>query len=306
MLKILITAARGQLGQDLSRALASKAPVALDRDRLDVADPAAVARALADVRPDVVLNTAAYNHVDRAEDEPAEAFRANALGPYALARACEAVGALLVHFSTDYVFGTSAPTPRLEHDAPSPRGVYGVSKLAGEQLVRAAASRHMVIRTSGLYGLHGRGGKGANFVETMLALAAERKKIRVVSDQVLAPTFSEDLARKVAELLERWGRDRAPSLLGLYHVTSLGSCSWFEFAAEIFRRRGITAELEPVSTAEYGARAPRPAFSVLAHGHLERLGLDSMRHWSDALAAYLEKRGTDLFSDPDSRRHDRK
>ncbi|MGH7860597.1 MAG: dTDP-4-dehydrorhamnose reductase [Candidatus Binatia bacterium] len=290
MLKILITGARGQLGQDLSRALASEAPVALDRDHLDVADLAAVARTVADLRPDVVLNTAAYNHVDRAEDEPAEAFRVNALGPYALARACEAPGAMLVHFSTDYVFGSGAPTPRLEHDPPSPRGAYAVSKLAGEQLVRAAASRHMVIRTSGLYGLHGRGGKGGNFVETMLRLAAERKKIRVVSDQVLAPTFSEDLARKVAELLERWGRDRAESLLGLYHLTSLGSCSWFDFAAEIFRRRRIEADLEPVSTAEYGAKAPRPAYSVLAPGHLERLGLEYIRHWRDALGDYLSRR----------------
>lgn len=290
MRKIVIIGARGQLGAELERTLEPHAPLCLDRAALDVRNSEAVGARIRELRPDVVLNTAAYNHVDRAEDEAEEAFRVNAYAPLALARACHAANALLVHFSTDYVFGGESTTPYREEDTPSPRSVYGASKLAGEHLVRAATPLHVVIRTSGLYGFRGRGGKNGNFVETILRLAAEKKTLRVVNDQVVSPTSAADLTRKVVALLDRWERGRSQDLLGLYHVTNAGSCSWYEFAAEILRKSGLDACLEPVASVDYGARATRPAYSVLAPGHLARLGLDDMRDWRDALGEYLRLR----------------
>lgn len=286
-MKILVAGARGQLGEDLARLLAGRDVTALDRGGLDVTDASAVAACVAALAPDVVLNAAAWNKVDDAEDQLEEAFRVNALAPRFLAQACHTAGALLVHFSTDYVFGGDARTSHREEDPPRPLGVYAASKLVGEHLVAATCARHMIVRTSGLYGLHGRGG---NFADTMLRLAAEAKTVRVVNDQVLTPTFSEDLARKTVEIVDRWARHRSEDLLGLWHVTNAGRCTWYEFAAEIFRVRGLAVDLRPIGTREYGARAPRPACSVLAHGHLERAGLDDLRDWRAALADYLRRR----------------
>ena len=286
---IVITGGRGQLGADLERALHAHAPVVLDRAALDVTHADAVASRIAELAPTVVLNTAAYNKVDVAEDEPDAAWRTNALAPRALAAACDAVGALLVHFSTDYVFGAPGRTPWHEDDAPSPTSVYAVTKLAGEHFARRA-ERHVVIRTCGLYGLHGAGGKGTNFVETMLRLGGGGKPIRVVDDQILAPTATRDLAALVAAIVERWRADPRPELLGLLHATNGGACSWFEFAKEIFRQAGLSPDLQPTSTADYGARAARPSYSVLANERLQRIGLPPLRPWQDALAAYLAER----------------
>jgi dTDP-4-dehydrorhamnose reductase len=286
---IVITGGRGQLGADLARALADRTPIVLDRGALDVTDPAAVAERIAALAPAVVLNTAAYNKVDLAEDEPDAAWRTNALAVRSLAAACDAAEALLVHFSTDYVFGLAAATPWREEDPPCPTSVYAVTKLAGEHFARRTR-RHAVIRTCGLYGLRGAGGKGTNFVETMLRLGAAEKPIRVVGDQVLAPTATRDLAALVAALVERWLGDPRPELLGVYHATNAGSCSWFEFAAEIFRRSGLRPDLAPISTADYGAKAPRPPYSVLANDHVARVGLAPLRPWQEALAAYLAER----------------
>ena len=289
MKRIVITGARGQLGRELAGLLAERSPVALDRVDLDIADPAVVETRLRELEPDVVLNTAAFNLVDAAEERVEEAFRANACGPYALARACRGIGSLLVHFSTDYVFGGESRRPYGEEDTPSPRSVYAASKLAGEGLVRSICPLHMVIRTAGLYGAGGEGGKGENFVETMLRLGAERKAVRVVDDQRTTPTSARDLARKVVELLDGWGKSRSPDWLGLYHVTNAESCTWLEFAAEIFRQRRLEVTVEPISSAQYGAKAERPAYSVLDHRHLASLGLDDLRDWRQALADYLNR-----------------
>lgn len=288
---IVIVGARGQLGADLSRALSTEEVVGLDRADLDVGDAAAVRSRMAALRPSIVLNAAAYNQVDLAEDEPESAWRVNALGPRHLATACDDAGALLVHFSTDYVFA-APPTerrPRRESDVPSPAGVYAITKLAGEHFA-LAAKQAMVVRTCGLYGLHGAGGKGTNFVETMLRLANEGKAIRVVDDQILAPTASADLAATVVALLSRWRAGARPGLLGLYHATNEGACSWYGFARAIFQEADVEADLRPISTAAYGARAPRPAYSVLAGEHLERVGLPALRSWREALVDYLAAR----------------
>jgi len=286
---IVITGARGQLGLALRRVLAAAQPIALSHQELDIADPTAVERRLEALRPGVVINAAAFNRVDDAEDNHEDAYRANAEGPRALARACARLGALLVHFSTDYVFAGDRREPYAEEDLPAPRTVYGASKLAGERAVRDESQLHMVIRTCGLFGARAGGGKGSNFVDTIVRLAAERTTIRVVDDQTVAPTAALDLAEKTAELLERWAATRDDSLLGLYHVTNAGSCSWYELACEVVRSIGARLAIEPISTAQYGARAPRPTYSVLARRHLARLGCDDLCSWSDALARYLEQ-----------------
>ena len=289
MERLLITGASGQLGRALAGRLRARA-VAYAHADLDIADAAAVERCISTERPAVVFNAAAYNLVDDAEDHPEEALRVNGSGPLVLARACRVHDALLVHFSSDYVFPGDGRTPLGEEDAPSPRSIYGKSKLAGERAVVAEAPRHMIVRTSGLFGSRGGGGKGKNFVDTIRRLALERGTIRVVDDQRMSPTSATDLADKTVELVDRWLATQAPDLLGCYHVTNGGSCSWYEFAREIVRQSALGAAIEPISAAQYGARAPRPAHSVLARRHLARLGLDDMRPWREALADYLNPR----------------
>jgi dTDP-4-dehydrorhamnose reductase len=282
--KYAVLGAAGQLGRDLCPRLPGEV-VALTRDRADLTRPESLRSALEEIRPDVVVNCAAYNFVDRAESEPEAAFAVNAWGVRQLALLCRDLGCLLVHFSTDYVFGLDETrrTPYGEADAPGPVGVYGLSKLAGEYLVRSLCPRHLVVRTCGLYGAHGSGGKGTNFVETMLRLAGQGKPLRVVADQVLTPSSTVDVAAAVVALL-RTGQG------GLYHVTNAGSCSWHEFAAAIFELSGLRPDLTPISSAAYGAAARRPASSVLSTASYERLGLPALRPWREALAAYLRER----------------
>ncbi len=289
MSDIVITGAGGQLGLALRRVLADREPIALAHDELDIADAESVERRLREIAPQIVLNAAAFNRVDDAEERAADAYRVNAEGPRALARACRHIGALLVHFSTDYVFAGDARRPYAEEDAPGPRSVYAASKLAGEQAVAGETPLHMVVRTCGLFGTRAGGGKGTNFVDTVLRLAREGRAMRVVHDQRVSPTAALDLARKAVELLDRWLADRDANLLGLYHVTNDGDCSWYEFAREIARASGVELVLEPISTAQYGARAARPAYSVLSRGHLARVGLDDLRPWQAALGEYLNR-----------------
>jgi dTDP-4-dehydrorhamnose reductase len=277
--------AAGQLGFDLARSFDLPGTlVRLTHVDLDVLDAAAVARVLRELRPTHVVNTAAYNLVDRAEDERAAVSALNAGAVGTLAETCAALGATLVHFSTDYVFDGRRATPYGEDDAPAPLSVYGTSKLEGERLALTRCPGAFVFRVCGLYGIARSAGKGgANFVETMLRMAREGRAIRVVRDQVATPSYTRDLAPKVWRVLARGGP-------GLYHLTNAGATSWYEFAREIFRLNGLSPSLTPVTAAEYGARAQRPAYSVLGHGRLAALGEDDLRPWPDALAAYLRER----------------
>jgi dTDP-4-dehydrorhamnose reductase len=282
--KYAVLGAAGQLGRDLCPRLAGEV-VALTRERAELTRPETLRATLGEMRPDMVVNCAAYNFVDRAESEPEAAFAVNAWGVRRLALVCRDIGCTLVHFSTDYVFGLDETrrTPYRESDAPGPVSVYGLSKLAGEYLVRSLCPRHVVIRTCGLYGVWGSGGKGGNFVETMLGLAGQGKPLRVVADQVCTPSYTADVATATAALLQT-GRS------GLYHLTNGGACSWHEFAAAIFDVAGVKANLTPIASADYGAAARRPAYSVLAGEAHAALGLSPLRPWRDALAAYLEER----------------
>lgn len=277
--KVAIVGAAGQLGQELVRRLPPEMVLGWSRRDCDLTRTDTLRSALAAARPGLVINCAAYNLVDQAEAEPTAAFAVNAFGVKALAEACRDLDIVLVHFSTDYVFGLEGfrPEPYTESAPPGPISTYGLSKLAGEYLVRAICPRHFVIRTCGLYGRHGIGGKGTNFVETMLRLAREGKPLRVVDDQVLTPTSAADLAEATLRLLDT-------GVFGLYHLTNQGQTTWFEFAQTIFDLAGVSADLTPIRTAEYPRPARRPAYSVLGTEHLH---VPRLRPWREALAAYL-------------------
>jgi len=284
-MKILVIGASGQLGQEFFKLRSRHELIPLNHAEVEVEAPESVQARLERHRPEVVVNLAAYNKVDEAEDRPERALGVNALGALHVARAAAQVNAAVVFVSTDYVFGAEEgrQRPYRESDAPGPLGVYGVSKLAGEHLVRVANPRHFIIRTCGLYGVvtsH----KGWTFPELMLKKAQAGEKLRVVQDQVLTPTYTLDLVRAIIAVLEKG----AP---GLYHLTSAGACSWYEFARATLELAGVRAEIEPVSSESFSARARRPAYSVLASERLAALGLEGLRPWREALKAYLVEKG---------------
>lgn len=283
-MRIAVLGSAGQLGRDLVPVLPGEA-VPLTRADADLSDPAAVRAALERTVADVVVNCAAYNFVDKAEDEPDAAFAVNAWGVRSLATACRDRKIKLVHVSTDYAFGLDAgrSTPFTEDDPPGPVSVYGLSKLAGEYLVRSICPNHLVVRTCGLYGVWGSGGKGGNFVETMLRVAGQGKPLRVVNDQHCTPSYTKDVAATIAGLI------RADAG-GLFHVTNDGACTWHELAGEIFRLAGVVADLSPISSEQFGAKAKRPPYSVLSTEKLTRVGVVRPRPWQEALAAYLDER----------------
>jgi dTDP-4-dehydrorhamnose reductase len=283
-MKAVIIGANGQLGTDLTRVLTIQgvAVVPLTHLDIDVADAGKVDRVLRSMAADVVINTAAFHKVEQCEKEPEPAFAVNAIGPWNLANVCRRVKAVLVHFSTDYVFDGCRTQPYSESETPHPLNVYGVSKLAGEAMVALTWERSFVVRTCGLYGIAGSRGKGGNFVETMLKKAAEKEPVRVVDDQVLTPTFTGDLADAIAQLI------RTESY-GLYHISAEGQCSWYEFARKIFELEGLSVDLKPVNTSEFASPVRRPAYSVLSKHKLTSLGL-AMPPWQEGLSRYLSTR----------------
>lgn len=285
MTRIVVIGANGQLGADLVDVLSHTDLIPLTHADIDVCDHVATRRVLQKLRPDIVINTAAYHRVDDSEDNAERAFRTNAVAVRNLAELSQELDHVLVHISTDYVFGGEKRTPYEEDDRPDPLNVYGTSKLAGEYLVRNLSKRHFVIRTSGLYGSGAPQGKPENFVNTMLRLARENRPIRVVNDQTFSPTFTGDLARAVKSLVLDGGD------YGLYHVTNSGECTWYGFAAKIFDLLGLHPDVAPTSSQEFGAKAVRPAYSVLAHDRFLKAGFAEPRPWADALADYLVNEG---------------
>ncbi|HLK32662.1 MAG TPA: dTDP-4-dehydrorhamnose reductase [Terriglobales bacterium] len=284
-MRILLIGAAGQLAQDLHPVLegGGHKVTAATHEQLEIRSLEAVKQAMADCRPQCVINTAAFHRVDECEERAELALGVNVLGVRNLAQAAEEAGAALAHFSTDYVFGGEKRTPYLESDLPRPLSVYAISKLAGEFAVRQYCSRHFVIRTCGLYGMGGSRSKGGNFVETMLRLAAQKKTMRVVADQVVTPTSTADLAERVLPLIESGS-------YGLYHMTSTGQCSWHQFAAEVFRLAKVDADLQAIDSKSYGAKACRPAYSVLDNSQLRTAGIAEFRPWQEALEQYMHSR----------------
>jgi dTDP-4-dehydrorhamnose reductase len=271
--KVLVSGSGGQLGLELAQLLPRRGHevVALSREQLDVADFGAVKHALEEHSPGVVVNAAAYTDVDGCETETDVAYSVNALGPRNLAQLCGERGCELLHVSTNYVFDGRSDRPYEPYDTPNPLSVYGRTKIAGEEYVRHLTNRWYVIRSAGVYG------KGHNFVRTMLRLGVEREVLEVKDDEFISPTYAADLAEGIVGTIEG-GR------YGLYHLTNAGSCSWYEFAKEIFEIAGVEVEVVPVS--EYPLPAARPA-----NGILSNMGSQRLRHWREALEDYLAREG---------------
>jgi dTDP-4-dehydrorhamnose reductase len=282
-LRILLLGKKGQVGWELARALAPLGEVtALGRAELDLAD---VPRLIATVRalqPEVIVNAAAYTAVDKAESEQDAAFDVNATAPRVLAEEAKRSGALLVHFSTDYVFDGAKATPYVEEDPTNPLNVYGASKLAGERAIAAAGCRHLILRTSWVYGP-----RGANFMLSMLRLARERPQLRVVDDQVGAPTSSRAIADATAAVLVR--AMASPGLEGLYHLTASGETSWCGFARAILARAGIEIPVVPIPTEQYPTPARRPRNSRLDCARLRAAFGVTLAPWQESLAEAMRE-----------------
>ena len=286
-MKILVTGADGQLGTDLCIALKNHELAPLTIQDGDIADLEFIKGRALKHRPDVIINTASFVRVDDCEDQRELAFRVNALGAKNVALAAHEINAKLVHISTDYVFGgetVTRSTPYLEDDQPSPCNVYGASKQEGDGHVQSICKNHVIVRSSALFGTAGAMGKGGNFVETMLKLSKEKPELRVVNDQVFSPTYTHDLALKIAQIIEI-------PFTGIIHVTNRGACSWYEFAVEILRQAGLKTPVVSITSGQFPQRAKRPHYSVLGHGELQRLGLDDLPPWQEALADYLKRKG---------------
>jgi dTDP-4-dehydrorhamnose reductase len=283
----LIIGASGQLGSDLVREFSDHEVFGAARKdtaySVDLSRPETLRQCVVDlVRPELVINTAAAHNVPLCEENPAGAYAVNATGVAALAEICHEIGARLIHLSTDYVFGNDGTRPWREDDLPSPLNVYGASKLAGEHLLASACKDHIIVRSSGLYGMAPCLAKGAkNFVQQMLDLAAERGEVKVVTDEVLTPTHTVALARQIRRLAE----DGRP---GLYHATCRGQCSWNDFAAAIFEETETAVRLLPATSVDFPSPVRRPSYSVLDNHRLREQELDVMPEWRESLRHYLD------------------
>ena len=282
---ILITGGGGQLGTDLQALLSPTREVhVLRREELDISDDDQVAAAFESASPSLVFNCAAFHNVDVCESEEDRSFEVNARAVKRLAERCAESGAKLVHLSTNYVFDGSAPDPYTESDPPNPRSIYALSKLAGEYAAMAYEPRALVVRTAGLYGLHGSASKGGNFITRALARAREQGELTMVADQRLTPTYTADLAAGLAEAVEA-------GCEGLLHLTNEGACSWHEFTLEILRLAEIEVPVNAVETTRKPGGADRPLNGVLALERAREAGLTPLRPWAEALADYMSAAG---------------
>ena len=279
--KILLTGSAGQLGFELAKTLAAHAEVVgRDHATLDLADPDALVAAVRGVRPQAIVNAAAYTAVDRAENEPGRAHAINAVAPGILAEEARRLDALLIHFSTDYVFDGKATAPYAEDNTTGPLNVYGQSKLAGERAIAQGGAKSLILRTSWVYGL-----RGSNFLLTIKRLATERNELKIVADQFGVPNWSHALAQATAELVAR-GLPVLGERAGVYHLSAAGSASWFEFAHAIISNKQHP-RVVPIATSEYPTAARRPAYAVLGTSKLEATFGISLGHWRELLAECL-------------------
>ena len=274
---ILIVGNLGMLGTDLMReAVLHNAVAGVDRQDLDIADREACLAFLQSRRPGTVINAAALTQVDYCETHEEEAFLVNGQGAGNLAEAAASIGATLVHYSTDYVFDGTKVDAYQEDDPPTPRSVYGRSKLCGEELIRLQGPNHLILRTAWLFGIN-----GSNFIRTILSAAKRGQSLRVVNDQTGSPTYSRDLAAYTMRIIEAGCR-------GTYHLTNSGSCTWFDLAASAVKWAGMkNVEITPLATREIARPAPRPANSVLSNAKLGREGFPPMRPWQEAAREYV-------------------
>lgn len=276
-MKIIVTGANGQIGQELVSQL-EKSEIMLfpfTKEQLNITNLDEVYNITGEIKPDIIINAAAYTKVDKAEEEKDLAFSVNAYGQRNLAVAAEKVDAKVCYISTDYVFDGTATEPYEEHALVNPLGIYGKSKYAGEQLTQTLNTKHFIVRTAWAYGEY-----GPNFVNTMLRLAEEKTEIGVVSDQIGSPTYTVDLASFIIELVKT-------DKYGIYHCTNTGTCSWYEFAKAIFEEVGKEIIVNPLTSDQYPTPAKRPNYSVLSNMALRVNGFTPIRHWRDGLKDYL-------------------
>ena len=285
-MKIALIGADGQLGTDVYKYFKGKdlEVIGLTEKEIDVCDLNICKDLLIKLKPDLIINTAAFHQVDICEDEAVTTFDVNVAGVKIISDICLKLDIPLMHFSTDFVFGGyHKETPYTESDCPKPVSIYGISKLAGECVIQYVLKKYYLIRVCGLYGYAGSMGKRSNFVELMIRMAEEGKDIKVVDDQILTPTSTKDVARKLYELIQT-------GKYGLYHMTNAGSCSWYEFACEIFKLAGLSPNVSPTTSEEFDAKARRPAYSVLDNENLRAIGLEDMGNWKEALSGYIDER----------------
>ncbi len=285
-MRILLLGAQGQLSRELQLCLGDQAElIVMGRERLDLAQPEQIRRRVRELRPALLVNAAAYTAVDQAEREPEAAFALNATAPAVLAEEAAALGAPLIHFSSDYVFDGRKATPYSEDDPPNPLNVYGHSKLAGERAIQAVGGAHLILRSSWVYSLH-----GSNFLLTMQRLLQEREELAVVADQIGAPTWAGSIARASAQMIQHW-RSGQGGPWGLYHLCAEGETSWFGFAsaiAEQLRAQGkAVARLQPIPSSGYPTAAQRPCNSRLDCRRLRRDWQVQLPDWHAALLECL-------------------
>lgn len=285
-MKIAVVGANGQLGSDICEAFGSEnfqvVPLTIEDIDISIKESVtAVFQKLQDV--DVIVNTAAMHNVEKCEEDPVRSFGVNGIGSIYLAEVSNDIDAILLHISTDYVFDGSKRQPYIESDRPVPLNVYANTKLSGEHFVESIAKKFYILRVSGIYGKNPCMAKGYNFVDLMLKLAKEREEVRVVDNEILTPTATEDIARQIVKMVQ--GRAE----YGLYHVTAEGSCSWHEFAKEIFSIAKSTVTLNVAAPGEFPIKVNRPEYSVLENAQLKKQNLNIMPHWKEGLRAYITK-----------------
>lgn len=270
----------GQLGSDLTKTF--NEAIQLTHKDIEVTDLSRC-EVLKEVKPDVIINTAAYHKTDECEDNPERSFLVNAVGARNVAKIASEIDAINIFISTDYVFDGRKETPYSEDDQPNPINVYGVSKYAGEMLTRYISDKHYIIRVSSLFGAAGASGKGGNFIETVISKARSGDGLNIVNDITMSPTYTKDAASAIKQIIDK----ELP--YGIYHISNDGSCTWYEFAKEIFRIANIQARLRPITSDKYPTKAKRPANSALSIRKIKQYGIE-MRDWREALDAYLREK----------------
>ena len=282
-MKIAIIGADSQLGSDLMKTSTANRLIPMNQSILELTNRSQIMDVFWHLRPQIIINTIGYHNVDACEKDPGMSFMVNSVGPGYLAEACCSIGATLVHISTDYVFDGQKREPYREDEPVRPLNIYGLSKLAGELNIQNRMAKYFIIRTSELYGLHLSAGQDGNFVDMMHRLSREKKYIRVIDEEILTPTYTADLAGKIMELIET-------EKYGLYHVTSAGSCSWYEFAMKMFFIADIKTPLERITRDEFPSAVKRPKYTVLDNHKLREAGLIELRCWQEALDDCLGRR----------------
>ncbi|MBS3200944.1 dTDP-4-dehydrorhamnose reductase [Turicibacter bilis] len=277
-MKVLVTGVKGQLGYDVVKELEKRGhqPIGVDRDEMDLMDNAAIRTFIMELKPEAIIHCAAYTAVDKAEEEVETCYQINAESVKVISECAKELDVKLIYISTDYVFNGTKEGEYVETDLPNPINVYGASKLKGEQYVQGLLEKYYIVRISWVFGVNGN-----NFIKTMRRLGSERDKLNIINDQIGSPTYTADLAPLLVDMMET-------DKYGIYHATNEGTCSWYEFANEIFKQSGIEVKTNPITTDQYPTAAKRPMNSRMSKAKLKANGFSLLPTWKEALKNYLD------------------